>query len=156
MSECVRDCRLCPKFVISTGVTFEDDTLVVNLPQRNYGNCVKYCIVVAQDIPEETTINAPVVFTIGDDATITYPFVNRDCTAIRASQMRVNTVYSSRVFTGIEEGVFKYIGKCCLPSNATTTIASLPIPVTEAQQSDAGNDDTGNNTNTRVKGGSNS
>lgn len=152
MSECVRDCRLCPKFVISTGVTFVDDELVINLPQRNYGNCVKYCIVVAQDIPAETTINAPVVFTIGTDETIVYPFLNRDCTPIRASQMRVGTVYSSRVFTGIEEGVFKYIGKCCLPSNATTTIASLPIPTAEVTQSDTGND-TSNNTNSKAKGG---
>ena len=150
MSECVQNCRLCPRFVISTGVTFEDDSLVINLPQRNYGNCAKYCIVVAQDIPEETTINAPVVFTIGEDETITYPFLNRDCTAIRASQMRVGTVYSSRVFTGIEEGVFKYIGKCCLPSNATTTIASLPIPENVGVQSE-----TSNSTNSKAKGGAN-
>lgn len=148
--ECIRNCQLCPKFVISTGVTFTDDTLVINLPQQNYGNCTKYCVVVAQDIPAETTINAPVVFTIGEDETITYPFLNRDCTPIRASQIRVDTVYSSRVFTGIEEGVFKYIGKCPLPSNATTTIASLPIPVAPDTQND-----TQNSTGTRAKGGVN-
>ena len=147
--ECIRNCQLCPKFIISTGVTFTDGELVINLPQRNYGNCTKYCIVIAQSIPAETTINAPVVFTIGTDTTTTYPFLNEDCTPIYASQVRVRRLYSTRVFTGIEEGVFKYIGKCPLPSNATTTIASLPIP--EAPATTQG--DVQGNTN--KKGGAN-
>lgn len=150
MSECVQSCRLCPKFIISEGVTFADDTLNINLPQRAYGNCEKFCIVIAKTIPAETTINAPVVFSIGTDTTTTYPFLNQDCTPIYASQVRVRRLYSTRVFTGIEEGVFKYIGKCPLPSNATTTIASLPIPEAPATQSG-----TQNSTNNK-KGGANS
>lgn len=130
--ECIRNCRLCPKLIISQEITFEDDELVVNLPQRAYENCTKYCIIFAQSIPAETTINAPVVFTIGDDTDTTYPFLNGDCTPIYASQVRTRTLYPTRVNTAVEEGVFKYIGNCCLPSNATTTIESLPIPAAEA------------------------
>ncbi len=131
--ECIRNCRLCPKLVISLGITFTDGELVVNLPQRAYENNTKYCIIFAQSIPAETTINAPVVFTIGTDTTTTYPFLNNDCTPIYASQVRTRHLYPTRVNTGVEEGVFKYIGNCCLPSNATTTIESLPIPApTEA------------------------
>ena len=131
--ECVKNCRLCPRFIISLDITFTDGELVVNLPQRAYENGTKYCIVLAQTIPAETVINAPVVFTIGDDATTTYPFLNCDCTPIYASQVRTRTLYPTRVNTAVEEGVFKYIGRCCLPSNATTTIESLPIPAeTEA------------------------
>lgn len=126
--ECVKNCRLCPRFIISLDITFTDGELVVNLPQRAYENGTKYCIVLAQTIPAETVINAPVVFTIGDDTTTTYPFLNCDCTPIYASQVRKRRLYSTRVNTGVEEGVFKYIGRCCLPSNATTTIESLPIP----------------------------
>lgn len=126
--ECIRNCRLCNKVVISQSITFTDDELVVNLPQRAYENCTKYCIIFAQSIPAETTINAPVVFTIGTDTTTTYPFLNNDCTPIYASQVRTRHLYPTRVNTGVEEGVFKYIGNCCLPSNATTTIESLPIP----------------------------
>ena len=126
MSECIRQCSLCNKLILSQTITFDGTNLVVNLPANSYGNCQKYCIVFAQTIPETTTINAPVVFTIGDDATTTYPFVNCDCNPIYASQVRTRRVYSTRVNTAIDTGVFKYIGKCKLPSNATTLAQSIP------------------------------
>lgn len=126
MSECVKNCRLCDKFIISNSITFTGGNLVVNLPANAYENCQKYCIVLAQTIPEATTINAPVVFTIGDGTTL-YPFLNCDCTPIYASQVRTRRIYATRVNTAVDTGVFKYIGKCCLPSNATTTIQSIPV-----------------------------
>lgn len=126
MSECIRNCSLCKKLVLSQTITFENDTLVVNLPANAYNNCEKYCIVFAQTIPDTTTINAPVVFTIGTETT-TYPFVNCDCSPIYASQVRTRRIYSTRVSTAITTGVFKYIGKCKLPSNATTLAQSIPI-----------------------------
>ena len=72
--------RLCNRLVISDAVTFEDDTLLINIPAGNYRNDEKYCIVVAQSIPEETTIIAPVAITIGTDTTTTYPLLNNNCT----------------------------------------------------------------------------
>lgn len=126
MSNCIQNCKLCPNFILSQAITFEDDTLVVNLPDGSYGNRCKYCIVLAQAIPDETTINAPVVFTIGEGTTI-YPFVNCDCTPIYASQVRTRRIYPTRVNTAVETGVFKYIGKYKLPSNATTLVQSLPV-----------------------------
>ena len=129
--ECVRNCRLCDKFVLSLAITFDGTNLVVNLPANAYQNYCKYCIVLAQAIPEATTINAPVVFTIGDGTT-TYPFVNCDCTPIYASQVRTRRIYSTRVNTSVNDGVFKYIGKCKLPSNATTLAQSIPVAETPA------------------------
>lgn len=129
MSECVKNCRLCDKFILSQAITFTDGTLVVNLPANAYGNCEKYCIVLAQSIPTETTINAPVVFTIGTGTT-QYPFVNCNCTPIYASQVRTRRIYSTRVNTGVNDGVFKYIGKCPLPCNATTVVQSIPVETT--------------------------
>ena len=126
MSECVQNCRLCDKFILSQAITFDGTNLTVNLPAGSYGNCQKYCIVLAQSIPEATTINAPVVFTIGDGTTL-YPFLNCDCTPIFASQVRTRRIYPARVNTAVDTGVFKYVGKCKLPSNATTTIQALPI-----------------------------
>lgn len=124
--DCIQNCRLCPKFILSQTITFDGTSLVVNLPQNAYGNNKKYCIVIGQSIPTETTINAPVVFTIGDGTT-QYPFVNQDCTPIYASQIRTRRVYPTRVNTAVDSGVFKYIGSCCLPSNSTTTIQSIPV-----------------------------
>lgn len=126
MSDCIKNCKLCDKFILSQAITFDGTSLIVNLPANAYGNRCKYCIVLAQAIPETTTINAPVVFTIGD-GTVQYPFLNCDCTTIYASQVRTRRIYSTRVNTAVETGVFKYIGKCPLPNNATTTIQSIPV-----------------------------
>ena len=127
MSECIKNCKLCDRFILSKSITFTDDTLVVNLPTGSYSNCEKYCIVLAQSIPDTTTINAPIVFTIGDDTTTTYSFVNSNCVPIYASQVRTRRIYPTRVNTAVNTWVFKYIGRCSLPSNATTTITSIPV-----------------------------
>lgn len=129
MSECIRNCKLCNKFIISQSVTFSSGTLIVNLPDGNYGNGCKYCIVIAQTIPSTVTINTPVVFTIGTGTT-QYPFVNCDCTPIFASQIRTRRLYQVRVNTAISTGVFKYIGNCKLPCPAGTVAISLPITTT--------------------------
>lgn len=127
MSECIRNCRLCDKFIISQAVTFDGTSLVVNLPAGNYGNGCKYCIVIAQAIPDTVTIVTPVVFTIGTDTT-EYPFLNCDCTPIYASQIRTRRIYNTRVNTAVGTGAFKYIGKCNLPCPAGTVATSLPVP----------------------------
>ena len=124
------NCKLCSRSIISQSITFNGTSLVVNLPTDNYGNKQKYCIILAQSIPDETTINAPVVFTIGT-GTVQYPFVNNDCTPILASQVRTRRVYRTKVNTGVNDGVFKYIGDCCLPSNSTTVVDSIPVDEAE-------------------------
>ena len=126
MSDCIKKCRLCKKLILSTAITFDGTNLVVNLPANAYGNCEKYCIIFAQSLPDETTINAPVAFTIGDGTTL-YPFVDCNCTPILASQVRTRIKYAVRVSTSINNGIFKYIGDCKLPSNSTTVNESLPI-----------------------------
>lgn len=127
MSECIRNCKLCPKLILSTAINFDATTneVIVGLPANSYGNCQKYCIVLAQSIPTSATINSTVVFTIGTNPT-RYPFVNKCCVPIYASQIRTRTVYPTRVNTDINSGVFKYIGERCLPSNATTVVNSIP------------------------------
>lgn len=137
MSDCIRDCKLCDKFILSTAINFDstNNQVIVALPANAYGNCQKYCIVLAQSIPTSARINSTVVFTIGNDPT-RYPFVNRDCTPIYASQVRTRRIYSTRVNTAVNTGVFKYIGRCPLPCNTITTVNSLPVtPPTTAPAS---------------------
>ena len=118
--------RLCDKLIISNSVTFTDDSLTINIPDGSYLNKEKYCIVVAQNIPEETTINAPVVITIGDETT-TYPLVNCDCTNVTACSINRRTRYSVVVKTDIASGVFALKEK--LPcSRCGNNLASLPSP----------------------------
>ena len=134
--ECVKNCRLCDRFILSQAINFDTttNTLIVDLPSGSYGNCQKYCIVLAQTIPASTTINAQVVFSIGGGVT-QYPFLNCDCTPILASQIRTRRIYQTRVNTAVNTGVFKYIGKCCLPSNSTNQVQAIPIPTTTATAS---------------------
>jgi hypothetical protein len=120
--------KLCKRLVISQAVTFTGGNLVINLPAGNYSNKEKYCIVVAQNIPTETTIDAPVVITIGTDTT-TYPLMNSDCTNVTACSINRRTRYSVCVYTNIATGVFKLLGK--LPCSRCGDYAlSLPIPAT--------------------------
>ena len=85
-------------------------------------------IIIIQPIPDTTTINAQVVFTIGGVTTTTYPFLNCDCTSILASQVRTRTRYKTRVSTTVGTGVFKYIGDCRLPCKASVDAQSIPLP----------------------------
>lgn len=139
MSECIQNCRLCPKFIISNSIVFNAtvNQLIVDLPAGNYGNCTKYCIVLAQSFPTDTTINAQVVFTIDGDATVGYPFLNKDCTPVLASQVRTRRLYPVRVNTGISKGAFKYIGDCPLPRTGTVPATGLPITTATTVQAQA-------------------
>ncbi|MCI8880942.1 MAG: hypothetical protein HFH28_09525 [Clostridiaceae bacterium] len=119
---CKPVCRLCPRFVISQSVTFTDGNLVVNLPAGSYRNGEKYCIVIAQAIPEATTINAPVVVTIGT-GTQQYPLTNRCCAQVTAAGIRTRTRYSAVVSTSATGGTFKLLGNTCpCPTNNLAAI----------------------------------
>lgn len=125
---CANVKRLCDKLIVSTAVTFANGTLTINIPAGNYGNCCKYCIVVAQAIPAETTITAPVVITIGDGTT-EYSLVGCDCSPVTACAINTRTRYSVIVSTNTTTGVFKLLGK--LPcSRCVDNLASLPVAET--------------------------
>lgn len=119
--------RICDKLIISQAVTFTNNTLIINLPEGNYGNGCNYCIIVAQNLPDETTIVAPVAITIGDDATTTYPLMNCDCTNVYACSINKRTRYSVVVRTDISSGVFKLLGRVPC-SRCADNLMSLPAP----------------------------
>ena len=119
---CKPVCKLCDRLVISQAVTFDGTNLIINLPAGSYNDGCKYCIVVAQAIPAATTINAPVVITIGT-GTALYPLTNRCCAQVTACAIRTRTRYSTCVSTSATGGSFKLLGKpCCSPNNALTSI----------------------------------
>lgn len=119
---CKNVCRLCDRLVISQAVTFEDGTLTVNIPAGSYGDGCKYCIVVAQAIPEATTITAPVVITIGT-GTEQYPLTTCGCAQLTAASLRTRTRYAVRVATSAAGGAFRLMGKAaCAPANNLAAI----------------------------------
>lgn len=119
---CSNVCRLCDRLIISEAVTFNGTSLVINIPAGSYNNGEKYCIVVAQTIPATTTINAPVVISIGD-GTVLYPVTGCNCAQLSACAIRTRTRYAMRVSTTSTGGSFKLLGRaCCCPTNNLTAI----------------------------------
>ena len=113
---CNNTCRLCRNFIISEEVTFDGTNLIINLPAGSYGNGCRYCIVVAQTIPAETTIVAPVFITIGDGTEL-YPLTNQCCAQLTACAIRTRTKYATVVATDATGGTFKLLGKAaCAPN----------------------------------------
>lgn len=119
---CKTSCKLCDRLVISQAVTFTGGNVVVNLPAGSYRNGCKYCIVIAQAIPDTATINAPVVVTIGT-GTQQYPLTNRCCAQVTACGIRTRTRYSTTVSTSATGGTFRLLGKTCpCPDNSLASI----------------------------------
>lgn len=128
---CKTVCRLCDRLVISQAVTFAGGTLTINLPAGSYRNGQKYCIVVAQSIPDAATINAPVVVTI-DTGTAQYPLTKCNCAQVTACGIRTRTKYSAVVVTTATGGTFRLLGRpACAPNNALAAIDGA-APTTEA------------------------
>ena len=120
MSNCVG--KLCRRLVLSQAVTFADGTLTINIPAGSYGNGQRYCLVIAQAIPEATTITAPVVITIGA-GTEQYPLQNRCCAPVTACAIRTRTRYATVVATSPTGGVFKLLGTpACAPNYSLAAI----------------------------------
>lgn len=129
---CRNVCHLCDNFIISNSVTFTGGNLVIDLPAGSYANNRKVCIVVAQSIPNTTTINAPVYITIGGGAVL-YPLVKRNCRQVTACGLRTRTRYSTIVETTNDSGLFRMLGNpCCSPDNRLAAINGDGTPVTQS------------------------
>lgn len=119
---CKNSCSICPKLVISTAVAFTGGNLVITIPEGSYRNNCKYCIVLAQKIPDTTTINAPVVIQIGTGPVL-YPVTKRNCAQLTACGIRTRTKYSTIVRTSADAGTFQLLGNAhCAPNNHLESI----------------------------------
>lgn len=116
--------KLCKKLNISSSVTVVDTNLVITIPQNVFINCYTGCLVVAQNIPDEATINMPVVIAIGDDTTTTYPLINRCGSPVTASNIRTRTRYPFTVYTTPTSANFKL--KCGVPCTSNN-LTSIPV-----------------------------
>lgn len=141
--DCKNTCKLCDRLVLSQAITFitgtggAPGTLVINLPAGSYSNNCKYCVILAQSIPAETTISANVVFTVGTGAQ-QYPLVNRCCRQVTACGVRTRTKYSVCVETNTTGATFKMLGNpACQPNNNLRAVNGT-APVTEPATPEVG------------------
>lgn len=123
---CKPVCRICPHYIAARTVTYASGVLTINIPAGTYNNGEKYCLIVADRIPPDAIIGAPVVVTIGGDAA-TYPLLKCNGAQVVAgnlrSRYRYSTVFSTNIAGG---GAFRLLGKvfCCeepSPSGVTVT-----------------------------------
>ena len=113
---CKNVCRLCDHLAISTAVAFTGGNLVITLPADSFRNGEKVCIVIAQTIPADTTITAPVVIQIGE-GTEQYPLTTRCCAQVSACGVRTRTRYATRVVTSATGATFRMLGNpSCSPN----------------------------------------
>lgn len=122
MGNCRNVCRLCDRLIISDSVTVVGTDLVVDIPAGSYGNCEKYCIVIAQAIPDAATIKMPVSVSIGGVTTTLYPLTDRCGVQLLASEIRTRTKYSTIVNTTTDGGSFRIIGKICNRTDSALTV----------------------------------
>ena len=122
---CKNICRLCDRLILSSaiGVAPTSGNLEINIPAGAYNNGEKYCLVIAQTIPNTVTINAPVYITIGT-GTVQYPLQACDGTQLTAQMLRNRTKYSTTVVTSATGGAFRLLGKICnMPNNNLRAIS---------------------------------
>lgn len=124
--------RLCPRLIFSEAVTFTAPNLIIDLPAGAYNNSQRYCIVVTDAIPSDTTREAPVFFTIGG-GTVLYPFVSCDGAQLTERNIDTRTRYSVCVDTTATGGSFRLLGRACvLPTNNNLTAIDGTAPAADA------------------------
>lgn len=114
--------KLCPNLRISQSVTYASGVVTVNIPAGDYENGKVYGIVIAQNIPSDAIVGAPVIITIGE-GTVQYPLLR--CSGAQATVCNIDkrTKYLCRVVTSASGGSFRMLGRsCCSHSDALSSI----------------------------------
>lgn len=104
--------RIDPRSVTPDAVTFADDTLTINLPQRTYNSGCPYFLRLLDEIPAETTIGADVVITIGT-GTVEYPLLDVNGVQITAERLRSGYSYPVAVVSSGTNGAFRILAPLC-------------------------------------------
>ncbi len=131
---CKPTCKLCKRIRISQATNFDAATpaLIIDLPAGSYNSGERYCIITAQNLPDSTTVTAPVYFTIGGGL-VRYPLVKCNCSPVLAAGLRSRMRYSVVVETTATGGVFRMLGKpCCTPDNRLASINGTAPAATPA------------------------
>lgn len=126
---CQNVCKLCRNLVISTAIAYDatTNTLNITIPDNGYRSCDKVCIVIAQTIPAETTINAQVFIFVGASS---FPLLSCDCVPVLACEIKSRTKYSTKVVTNTTTGAFRLLSRICCqrPDNLIALPVVSPAP----------------------------
>ena len=126
---CNGNYRLCNRIRITQSTTFTTPNLVLNVAPGGYNDDEKYCIVTAQAIPNNATVNAPVIITIGT-GTQQYPLVNPNGTQVTAGALRTRTRYACICETTPTGAVFRLCRGLNCPQNGLASVNGTSPTVT--------------------------
>lgn len=113
--------RIDPRSVTAESVTFAGGVLTINIPQRTYNAGCPYFLRLVEDIPDETTIGATVVVTIGD-GTVEYPLVGLNGAQLTAEYLRSGYSYPVTVVNSGTSGAFRLLAPIRYCRNAAFSI----------------------------------
>ena len=85
-------CPCKPKLIISTEVDAASDFLNITIPPTNFNNHERFCLVIAQNIPNDTVL--PVMLINGS---VKMTLHRRTGNFVRSDQLRTRRVYSLNV-----------------------------------------------------------
>lgn len=125
--------RIDPRSVTPDAVTFADDTLTINLPQRTYSSGCPYFLRLIDPLPAETTIGADVVITIGT-GTVEYPLLDCNGVQLTAERLRGGYSYPVLVVNSGTNGAFRVIA----PIVFSRWVAGFSIDGTEPAEGGEG------------------
>lgn len=121
--------RLCNNFIISTSVQYANNELVIQIPTGSYADNRRICLVIAQTIPNETTINAEVKIQVGSGAVL-YDVINRNGLPLLAKSVRSRVKYPMIIQTSTDTGVFRLINGVYCPTDTLQALNGDGTPVT--------------------------
>lgn len=114
--------RIDPRSVTAESITFAAGTLTINVPQRTFYAGGVYFLRLVDPIPAATTVNAPVVITIGD-GTVEYPLVACNGAQVTVGNIRTGYSYPIRLATTATGGSFRVQDRLwCCPGNALDSV----------------------------------
>lgn len=120
---CCNSCDECKRKVYISEAAFADGTLTLTLPDdASYNDGCRYCFIITTALPDEATINAPVVAVIGD-GTVEFPLLTRCGAQVVAQQLRTRRRYPFRVSTSATSGSIVILR--CLPEVESLNLAAL-------------------------------
>lgn len=120
---CCKSCDDCERKVYINTATFAAGTLTLTLPDDfNYNNGGRFCFIITTALPDERTINAPVVAVIGT-GTVEFPLLTRCGAQVVAQQLRTRKRYPFRVSTSATSGSIVILR--CLPDVESVNLAAL-------------------------------
>lgn len=133
-------CNGCCNLVKSTSITLSGTTLTITIPQMQFTNNCKLCVVLCQSIPEGVSNNTQVVLTSG---TTTLNLINKCGNRIYGDQLRCRRVISMIIATDTLNAVVMPWSKLCcttfqfpvLNAPASTAPASATTETTPVQAS---------------------